>query len=213
MIVPTTLPSARQRRAGRRDGRPFELQTLEDPVDVPQRVEPGDGLLPEVAALHEVDRRASRPTSCGQVLGVTSCPEERRPRLDPEGLERRLVTSTGTPASSEAALGPASAASIGPIRVRPGPAGRRFADDPDRDLEPARPEPMAQSSSSGGSSSPRRYEDLGRRARQVELEGLRRTSSIATSSKTPYFLRCGRSDSSGRARSGAGSSPLRSQAA
>ena len=49
------VPRATSPAAGRRDAR-LEREPLQDLVDVPQRIDPRDGLLAQVAALDEADR-------------------------------------------------------------------------------------------------------------------------------------------------------------
>ncbi len=185
--------------AGRRAfGARLEGEPLQDLVDVPQGVDPGDGLLTEVAALDEADRPVVAGELLGQVLLGDVLAEDRRAGLDPQ----RLRTPTGSarsggrhPRPPSAPRRPSRGPRCSPITVSPGiPAGDS------RTIRTGRPAQLAQDVGVIGG-----RRGLGRR-RRAPIRPLRRPprcsskvaserSSIVTSSNIPYLPKWARASS------------------
>ena len=105
--------------------RGFEPQSPEELVHVPQGVDPGDRLLAEIAALHEVDRPIVAADLLGQVPLRHIAAEDRRAGLDPQDLEGVAVE-----------LGQAQPRTQGPERAGDPPGGAAGSDE--RESGPAR---------------------------------------------------------------------------
>ena len=141
VTTPTRLPSASRAEPGAGHARAgLEREPLQDLVDVAEGVDPGHGLLAEVAALDEADRPVVAGELLGQVLLGDVLAEDRRPRLDPQGLELRGLELDQAPAPAAAlkASTTATTSPRSPITVRPGQAGAAIRGRPAPGGRPAR---------------------------------------------------------------------------
>ena len=184
--------------ASRAPGMParwLEPEPPEELVDVPQRVDPGDRLLAEIAALHEVDRPGVAADLLGQVLlGDVAC---RRPACRPRSAGPRSSRGRARPAPAARPSAPEP-----PATCAARPRGRRSASSPagpwairgrrSTGSPPSSRGTCAQLDRSG--TTRRRPTDqlLRPRARPGGTRTSNRDRSSTTmSSKTPYFWKMG----------------------